>query len=47
MRTRLKNFFDLLDYANSRLPILHHFLVNVALLGLLVVGIHALFTKHP
>jgi hypothetical protein len=29
------------------LPILHEFLVNIALLGLLMLGIHALLVSHP
>ena len=47
MRNRIKQFFDLLELLNSKLPILHHFLVNLALLGLLLLGIHALFVRHP
>jgi len=47
MRHRVTQFFDLLELINSRLPILHHLLVNLALLGLLALGIHALFVRQP
>jgi hypothetical protein len=47
MCRNIDKFFDLLELINRRLPILHHFLVNLALLGLLVLGIHALFVRHP
>jgi hypothetical protein len=46
MKDQIKQFFDLLEYTNGRLPILHHFFVDLALLGLLVLGIHALFSVH-
>jgi hypothetical protein len=46
MHRRIIQFFDLLGLINRRLQILH-FLVNLALLGLLVMGIHALFVRHP
>ena len=47
MRKLIDNTFDVLEVLTNRLPVLHHLIVEIALLGLLVVGAMALFQKHP
>jgi hypothetical protein len=38
--------FDFLELITKRIPILHELLVQLALLGLLFLGIRALFGSH-
>jgi hypothetical protein len=47
MHNRINRFFDLLELLNDKLHILHTFLVHLAVLWLLLLGIHALFVRHP
>jgi hypothetical protein len=47
MSERINHFFDLLLLVANRLPDLYHLIVELALFGLLLAGLCALFKKHP
>jgi hypothetical protein len=47
MRKFIENTFNNLELLNDRLPVLHRFIVELAVIALLVVGALALFAKHP
>jgi len=46
MSDRINHFFDLIRLVASRLPDLYHLIVELALLGLLLVGLCTLFKGH-
>ena len=47
MSDQINRFLDLIRLVANRLPDLYHLIVELALLGLLLAGLRALFKKHP
>ena len=45
MQTYVNQFFDLLQLLIDRAPVLHHFIVEVALVGLLLMGLRQIFKR--
>ena len=46
MQTHINEFFDVLQLLIDRAPVLHHFIVEVALIGLLLVGLRQIFKSR-
>ena len=44
---RVNAFFDAIELITKRLPVLHHFIVEVVLIGLAVIGAISLLVRHP
>lgn len=47
MRDNINAFFDLIQLISERLSVLDRFVVEVALLLILIVGVRALLAHHP
>jgi hypothetical protein len=47
MRDYINGVFDVLQLVAERLAVLHRLIVEVALLGLLLLGLNTLFKIHP
>jgi hypothetical protein len=45
MQHHINQFFDVLQLLIDRAPVLHHFIVEVALIGLLIAGLRQIFKK--
>jgi hypothetical protein len=45
MQRYINQFLDVLQLLIDRAPVLHHFIVEVALIGLLIVGLRQIFKK--
>jgi hypothetical protein len=43
----INHFFDVIQAITQRLPVIHNFVVEVALLLLLIYAVKKLFEKHP
>jgi hypothetical protein len=43
----INRFFDLVKLVAERLPVLNNRIVELAVIGLLVYGVYAIFRRHP